>query len=148
MSSTTSVARVVIALVIAGACSSSIEPWLTPAVAAHDVLVTATDSGATSEGRIILVSVRNQATTPAYARNCGGPALGLQVFERGGWEPINSPAIACVFGPPTVQLPAGEELTIRRALMLSGHYRFVMGVATSADLGDETVATSNSFTLP
>src|SRR3954469_23549981 len=95
-------------LVLVAACSSSMEPWLVQPVAAHAVLMTAADSGTTSEGRVVLISLENKAATPAYLRNCGGPAVGMQVFHDGTWETILTPAVLCVMGPPTVQLAAGD----------------------------------------
>ncbi|HMC55165.1 MAG TPA: hypothetical protein VKH19_08355 [Gemmatimonadaceae bacterium] len=135
-------------LLLVAACSSSMEPWLVQPVAAHEVLMTAADSGTTSEGRVVLVSLENKAATTAYLRNCGGPAIGMQVFHDGTWVTLPFPAALCIMGPPTVQLAAGDALTFRRVLTASGHYRFIAGVATNAELTDEIEATSNSFSLP
>jgi hypothetical protein len=133
--------------VACAACSSATGPH-DSAIPAYGVLLTATDSGMTSDGEVVRITIANQGTAPAFVRNCGGPALGVQVFTHGSWQFLTVPSIACIAGPPTTEIAAGASVSVRSLLSTRGYYRYVASVAATAQLTDELASTSNPVAYP
>lgn len=143
--------RLILAAVFAtAACGKSVTGL--DAVVVDDVVITATVPGPCRDGlacdpfstaypTLGLVTVHNRGTTPAYLRACGTyVAPEEQQLVDGQWQ-FTGPAITCPQGPPSIALAAGDSIQ-SNSWLAPGTWRFTLGVAPSADLSGETLATS------
>jgi hypothetical protein len=92
-------------------------------------------------------TIVNTSDHTAFLHACGMGLVALQEQQlvNGTWVNVG-PGVLCTVGPSSVPLAPGDSVQFNE-FFSSGTRRIVIGVGTTADLADETLASSASFVV-
>jgi hypothetical protein len=151
------IARVAL-LVFAGACASDVLAPV-PAKVVDGVVVAVTVPGPCAFAdcdpldrppfTLGLGTIVNTSGHTAYLHACGGFRVLISLEEQelvnGTWSSV-PPFVLCTTGVQSVAMAPGDSMQFNQ-FFAPGIRRIVIGVATSADLTDEALASSASFSV-
>lgn len=117
-------------------------------VTVYDVSVSESARVSTVEGPSLTFRVVNQGAVTAYLQECGDfPALGIERYANGQWQPLLGALCPRPQTPGPIALAPGVALTLDRVFSDTGRYRVSVVVATTPDLGGAARAVSPPFDI-
>lgn len=137
--------RGVVALAVAlAACGHDVTG--VAGITVYDVSVSESARAPTVEGPNLTFRIVNHGAATAYLQECGDfPALEIERYANGQWQPLLGALCPRPRTPGPIALAPGAALTLDRIFSDTGRYRVSVVVATTPDLGGSAQAVSPPF---